>query len=48
MPGMRQRLPRKRPRMRVIIWEWLKPKPPLRPRFLEYAGFIALRFGKRH
>ena len=48
LPEMMQRLPRKQPRMMVIMRGWLKPKPPLKPRFLEYAGFIAPRFGKRH
>ena len=48
MPGMMQKLPRIRPWMTVIIWEWLRPKPPLRRRFLECAGFIAPRFGNKH
>ena len=41
------RAPMRKPRRRLITWEWLRPRPLSRLKFLGYAGSTVPRFGMR-
>ena len=47
MPELRPKWLGTKPRRRVTRRRWLKPRPPLKLKFLEYAGYTAPRFRKR-
>ena len=47
MPGRRLSAPNRRLRKRPTTWEWLRPRPPSRLKFLGYAGSTVPRFGMR-
>ena len=47
MLGQRLRVLKRKPRRRLMTWEWLRPRLLLRLKFLGYAGSTVPKSGMR-
>ena len=46
-PGQRLRVLKRKPRRMLMTWEWPRPRPFSRLKFLGYVGFTVPRFGMK-